>query len=255
MRLLFIISILGFLYSCSAEESKLKQFVVANPEVTKTELPAIEKVTKSVPAVDDSTLKELNLVDVLTLNENIFVDLKYSGTDNFLKVKLYDRLEKAYLQQDVAERLAKCQEYLTSIDPNLHLLIYDAVRPVSVQWKMWKALDSIPPRERGKFVSNPVNKSVHNYGAAVDLTICNGQGVPLDMGAQFDEFKEIAFPSKEGYFLSQGLLTQQQIDNRVLLRKVMRKEGFRNLPTEWWHFNACSRLDASKKYQLIEQEP
>jgi D-alanyl-D-alanine dipeptidase len=120
---------------------------------------------------------------------------------------------------------------------------------------MWRTLDSIPSVERGKYVSNPINRSVHNYGAAVDLTICKSDGTPLDMGAEFDEFNEIAYPSKELQFLAKGLLSQKQIENRLLLRKVMRKEGFRNLPTEWWHFNACSRIDAAKKYKVIEQEP
>ena len=205
--------------------------------------------------VEDSILHKLNLVDVQMLNSAIRVDLKYTGTDNFMKMKLYERIDKAYLQKDVAHRLSRCQDFLSSIDTTLHLLVYDALRPVSVQWKMWRALDSIPPARRGFYVSNPRNKSVHNYGAAVDLTICDSNGTPLDMGAEFDDFNEIAYPSKESQFLASGQLTKQQVENRKLLRKVMRTEGFRNLPTEWWHFNACSRLDAAAKYTLIEIEP
>jgi D-alanyl-D-alanine dipeptidase len=203
---------------------------------------------------EDSVLLLNNLVDVHDLNQNIWVDLKYASTDNFMKIKLYERLNRAFLQKDVAERLVKCQEYLTSIDTGLHLLIYDAVRPVSTQWKMWRALDSIP-FERGKYVSNPINKSLHNYGAAIDLTICDSKGKALDMGAGFDEFGEIAYPTKESYFLSKGELTEQHIANRNLLRKVMRSQYFRNLQTEWWHFNACSRNDAKAKYQVLENEP
>lgn len=203
---------------------------------------------------EDSVLLLNNLVDVQSLNQNIWVDLKYASTDNFMKIKLYERLNRAFLQKDVAERLAKSQEMLSSIDTGLHLLIYDAVRPVSTQWKMWRALDSIP-LERGKYVSNPVNKSLHNFGAAIDLTICDSKGKALDMGAEFDEFNEIAYPSKEGYFLSTGELTEKQIANRNLLRKVMRSQQFRNLQTEWWHFNACSRNDARAKYQVLENEP
>ena len=203
----------------------------------------------------DSALLLSDLINVQTLNPSIFVDLKYSTTDNFMKMKLYERLKNAYLQKDVAERLSKCQDYLTSIDSSLHLLIYDAVRPVSIQSKMWRALDSIPSKERGKYVSNPANKSLHNFGAAIDLTICDANGKALDMGAQFDEFNEIAYPTREAHFLAKGELTQQQIDNRKLLRKVMKSQGFRNLPTEWWHFNACSRNDALTKYKILDKEP
>ena len=43
-------------------------------------------------------------------------------------------------------------------------------------------------------------------GAAVDITICTNDGVPLDMGAGFDEFAEIAYPSMEYHFLKTGAL-------------------------------------------------
>jgi D-alanyl-D-alanine dipeptidase len=167
---------------------------------------------------------------------------------------LYTRIKTAYLQQDVAERLVACQTYLSTLDTGLHLLIYDAVRPVSVQRKMWKALDSIPPKERVKFVSNPRNRSVHNYGAAVDLTICKSDGTPLDMGAGYDDIRKIAYPSLEGTFVASGQLSKEHIENRNLLRKVMKKGQFSQLSTEWWHFNACTRKVASKKYLLLEKE-
>lgn len=194
---------------------------------------------------------ENGLVNILAINPNIRVDLKYATTDNFMKMKLYDTLTNAYLQKAVAERLGKCQEFLSSIDQNLFLLVYDAVRPISVQQKMWDALDSIPISERGKFVSNPANGSIHNYGAAVDLTICDSRGVPLDMGAGYDDIRKIAYPSLESQFLKTGELSSQQLENRKLLRKVMSSQGFRNIPSEWWHFNAFSRATAKVKYQPL----
>jgi D-alanyl-D-alanine dipeptidase len=130
-------------------------------------------------------------------------------------------------------------------------LVYDGVRPLSVQKAMWEALDSIPPKQRSKFVSNPANGSVHNYGAAVDLTICDINGKPLDMGAGYDDIREIAYPSKEQFFLSKGLLTEKHIKNRQILRKVMNYQHFKNIPSEWWHFNACSRNEAKKKYKIV----
>jgi D-alanyl-D-alanine dipeptidase len=196
-----------------------------------------------------------SLVDIRSVNPEIQVDLKYATTDNFMKMKLYERLQKAYLQKDVALRLSKCQELLSSLKPNYRLLVYDAVRPVSVQQKMWDALDSISPNERGKFVSNPQNRSLHNMGAAVDLTIINERGVPLDMGAGYHDIRKIAYPSLEEEFLAKGELTEQHIANRTLLRKVMKSQGFRPLETEWWHFNACSRPEGKAKYKVLMVEP
>jgi len=197
----------------------------------------------------------LFLSDVQMINKNIRVELKYATADNFMKIKLYERMTRAYLQKDVAIRLGKCQEYLTSLNSSLHLLVYDAVRPLSIQKKMWIALDTIPIRERVKFVSNPANKSIHNYGAAVDLTICNEEGQALDMGAGYDDMRQIAYPSLEVTFLSQGLLTKEHIANRNLLRKIMRSQRFTGIPTEWWHFNACTRDAAAKKYKVLLEEP
>ena len=196
-----------------------------------------------------------SLVDIRSINPEIQVDLKYATADNFMKKRLYERLRIAYLQKDIAERLSKSQDLLSSLKAGYRLLVYDAVRPVSVQQKMWDALDSIPPNERGKFVSNPQNRSLHNMGAAVDLTIIDGRGIPLDMGAGYDDIRKIAYPTLEQEFLAKGELTEKHIENRELLRKVMKSQGFRPLETEWWHFNACSRAQGKAKYKVLMEEP
>ena len=242
-----LISILFLLTNCSEFTSN------------KIEKNTIKPIPKSIKKHDSKSIvlkkyHEFNLIDVRTLNKNIRVDLKYASIDNFMRIKLYDKLTKAFLQKDVAERLAKCQAYLTSLNPNYHLLIYDAVRPVSVQWKMWKALDTVPISERVKFVSNPANGSIHNYGAAVDLTICDKRGIPLDMGAGYDDIRQIAYPRNEAQFLASGELTQEHVNNRNLLREVMSSQAFNNIQTEWWHFNACNRNIAKEKYQVLERE-
>jgi D-alanyl-D-alanine dipeptidase len=230
------------------ERSKLFASEIKN-EATKPK--NMEDTTKSI----SSKMKEFGLYDVSALDSTIWYDLKYHGADNFMKKQLYHSIDKPYLQKDVAMRLVKCSRLLRSRDSSLHLLIYDAVRPVEVQWGMWNGLDSIPVSKRVKFVSNPKNKSVHNYGAAVDITICRSDRKPLDMGAGYDDIREIAYPMKEQYFLSIGELTEEHIRNRRLLRTILSSEGFSNIQTEWWHFNACTRQTAIKKYKALEKEP
>jgi D-alanyl-D-alanine dipeptidase len=34
----------------------------------------------------------------------------------------------------------------------------------------------------------------------------------------------------------------------------MQAQGFRQLPTEWWHYNACSREEAKSKYKVFYTE-
>jgi len=244
------------LLSCYCEQDAERiEGPTAQRQSSKSSKSSIGSEVMESPQVKDSVLLLHNLIDVHALNKRIFVDLKYAGTENFLGRRMYDHIKKAYLQKDVADRLSKCQDYLTAIDTGLHLLIFDAVRPVSVQQKMWQALDTIPQAERRNYVSEPAYRSLHNYGAAVDLTICDSKGIPFDMGASFDEFKEIAYPSMEATFLANGQLTKAQIDNRKLLRRVMYSQYFQSIPTEWWHFNACSRKVAKRKYKCLENEP
>jgi D-alanyl-D-alanine dipeptidase len=196
----------------------------------------------------------IGLVDIQKVNSRILVDIKYASIDNFMKRRLYDTLACIYLQRDVAIRLSKCQDLLDSLKPGYRLLVYDGVRPVQVQREMWNALDTLPKLERGKYVSNPALGSLHNFGAAVDLTITDSYGNALDMGANYDDFRDVAFPKYETRFLKSGELTEQQVNNRKLLRRIMRSQWFYNIPTEWWHFNAMNRVKASHKYQLLISE-
>ncbi len=203
----------------------------------------------------DSIFATMNIVSIQSVDSSILVDAKYATTDNFMHQKLYEHIQTVYLQQEVALRLAKAQRYLKMIHPQWSLLVYDGTRPVDVQQRMWDALDSIPVSERVKFVSNPKNHSVHNYGAAIDLTIVDEHQQPLDMGAGYDDIRKIAYPSLEAQFLASGELTQAQVNNRILLRKVMKSQGFINIPSEWWHFNAFRRDEVKQRYQVVLTEP
>ncbi len=241
---------IGSLLSCSTEmeqNSEHPQSSIESNDINNLINNSDESALDSL----GNRLSEMGLVDVQQINPNIRVDLKYSSTDNLMNTNVYGNLKRAYLREEIAQKLSRAQNYLTEIDSNLFLLVYDAARPQWVQWKMWNLLDSIPVSKRVKFVSNPKNGSVHNYGAAVDLTICNAKGEPLDMGAGFDDPSDIAYPSKESYFLNQGFLNEAQIKNRLLLRRVMKQAGFVNLETEWWHFNGLSRNAAKSKYEII----
>lgn len=246
---LFIIYLLG---SCSNNSKKTFKKNERNIKDSISELQIQDQEISQLKSGDSLLSKSSNLVDIQTLDSTIRIDLKYATSDNFVGKVLYENVSKVFLQKDVAEKLVQANEYLKMLNPNYRLLVYDGVRPVSIQQIMWDALDSIPINERVKFVSNPSNGSIHNYGAAVDLTICDLKGVSLDMGADYDDIRQIAYPRLESYFLTKGELTEQHIENRKLLRKVMSKAGFYNIETEWWHFNSCTREEAKKKYEIVK---
>lgn len=210
----------------------------------------VEGFRSAVSSIE-SKMIELGLVDVQTLDPSIRVELKYSTTDNFLGMDVYEGMQRAYLQPDVAHMLVRAQQYLKTLDPALSLVVYDAARPRHIQQKMWDAVDA-PFEEKIKFLANPRNGSLHNFGAAVDVSIVNESGEALDMGTPFDYMGELAYPRLEDQMLEKGLLSRYQLANRQLLRRVMRYGGFWGIQTEWWHFNACTRAEARERYSIIE---
>jgi D-alanyl-D-alanine dipeptidase len=200
----------------------------------------------------DTYLRNEGLVNIQDVDSTILVELKYSTTDNFMETDVYGCLENCYLQPDVADRLVLCQNKLQELDSNLTLLLYDGLRPRLVQQFMWDLLD-MPINEKTKFVSNPAKGSLHNFAAAVDITLYDKTTQQaLDMGTPYDYIGVLAWPTKEPSLLKDSILTQQQVDNRILLRKVMKEGKFFNIQTEWWHFNACYRDKAKELYHIIE---
>ena len=200
----------------------------------------------------DSVLINFGLTNIKVSIPDILVELKYSDTSNFMNKDVYGCLENCYLQPSVVHMLKKAQEYLRSKDSSLTLLVYDGVRPRQIQQIMWDIVD-LPIEEKTKFVSNPKNGSLHNYGAAVDITVARIEdGQPLDMGAPYDHIGILAWPIKEKELLEEGRLLQCHIDNRKKLRRAMSRGGFFNIQSEWWHFNAMNRQQASEQFEIVE---
>ncbi|GAB3729344.1 M15 family metallopeptidase [Spirosoma lituiforme] len=200
----------------------------------------------------EAIMAKQGLVDVQKVDPTILVELKYSTTDNFVGKDVYGDLTRAYMQPMAAKKLAEASKYLQAHHPTLRLLVYDAARPRTAQWKLWNALPDLPENERQKYVADPRKGSIHNYGCAVDLTVANQDGKPLDMGTKYDFFGELAYPSRETELLKSGKLTQQQIDNRQILRTAMRQGGFSPIEFEWWHFNALSREKAKMVFRIVD---
>jgi D-alanyl-D-alanine dipeptidase len=199
----------------------------------------------------ETRLKKSGLVNLSALDKTIIVDLKYSTEDNFVGVDVYGSLADCYLQPEVADMLVTAQKELQHIKPGYHLLLFDCARPLSVQRILWDTLQK-PEELKHLYVADPNEGSIHNYGSAVDLTIADAYGMPLDMGTEYDHFSELAYPSKEEEQLANGALTKEQVENRHLLREVMAHAGFSPIDTEWWHFNAYSRNRAAELFEMIE---
>ena len=213
-------------------------FMAAAPPAHSTELSESIRFLSSSPQFVD-----------ITHWPALVIDLKYATKDNFVGENLYGPFRKAYLHREAAAKLKRAIHNLKVLAPGFRFVIFDALRPRSVQWLLWNKVAGTPEQ---KYVANPQRGSVHNYGFALDLSLLDPAGREVDMGTPFDNFTRLAQPRYERHFLKTGLLSKTQHRNRRLLKRVMHAAGFRQISNEWWHFNALPIRILRKNYRIVE---
>ena len=172
--------------------------------------------------VSNAQEKPAPLVKLDTLKDGFAYDIRYAGKNNFLKKAFYD-CAACYLRPEVAQALREANHYFCEL--GYKILLYDCYRPVSAQKKMWAAFPN------PQYVANPYTSgSVHNRGAAVDISLIKLDGSAVNMGTDHDFFGAEAH-------IDYKKLPKEVRENRKLLQKGMRLFGFKTIRTEWWHFN------------------
>lgn len=196
-------------------------------------------------------LEQIGLLNVAKEIPGIEVYMVYSTPYNFMGRVLYDNLDEAYLVPEAMEKLRRANELLRKKRLDLHLVVYDAARPRSIQEQMWKVVENT---ELQDYVANP-NKSgggAHNYGIAVDVTLVDCTGHPIPMGSEYDYFGDRSRVDMEAKLIEEGEISHRELMNRQLLREIMTEAGWLVEPSEWWHFNAMPLSEASQKLTVIK---
>ena len=213
-------------------------------------LTAVTVLYAQSPISTAAAMEQQGMVNVQLLDSTIHVSLMYSRPDNFTGTVLYTDLRDAYLHPKAASALLKAQKRLRELRPDLTIIVFDAARPMSIQQKMW---DKVKGTSKYFYVSNPANGGgMHNYGLAVDVSLCTLSGDTLPMGTRIDHMSPLSHITDEPSLVSNGLISPEALANRLLLRSVMTFAGFKPLGTEWWHFNLVSRAVARKYYKVIK---
>ena len=206
-----------------------------------------------------------NFVDIKDVAPDIQVDIRYFTPHNFVGEKINGyNAAKCILTREAAGALALVQKDLNSF--SLELKIYDCYRPQTavnhfVKWAT--EIDNTKTKKefyptidkRNLFKDGYIDsKSGHSRGSTVDLTIIPmpprqqqnyvpGQTLhecylpagkrfgdnSVDMGTGFDCFHELSHTGNTDVGLQQRI-------NRLLLKALMEKRGFRNFEKEWWHY-------------------
>jgi D-alanyl-D-alanine dipeptidase len=150
------------------------------------------------------------------------------------------------LRRDVARRLAMAAAELPD-QVRLHLV--EGYRPPEVQAALYEAhrrrlfedLTGIDVAESHRLASRfvaPPSVAAHPSGAAVDVTLVDARGRPLDMGTAIDASPE---DSDGACYLHAPGISLRARANRQLLAASLHSAGFVNYPTEWWHWSHGDR--------------
>ena len=169
------------------------------------------------------------------------MEIRYYSTYNFIGERI-DGYEQpiALLTKEAAKALREVSDDL--VQKGYRLKIYDAYRPQMavdhfVRWA--KDVDDVrmkeyfyPELEKDQLFPQGYiyERSGHTRGSTVDLTLFDmSAGKEVDMGGTFDYFGERSHPDYRD-------ITEEQYNNRMILREAMMAHGFDPLPEEWWHF-------------------
>ncbi|MDH4263836.1 MAG: M15 family metallopeptidase [Spirochaetia bacterium] len=179
----------------------------------------------------------------------VTLDLRYGTTNNFMCKNIYQDFNRAFLHKVAAQKFLKAIENLKKVKPFWKFLLFDCLRPARAHQQLWDFVAGTPQES---YVANPDRGSLHSFGFAVDLTLVDENNNMVDMGTDFDSFEDLAQPKYELKMLEMKLLTEKQINNRLILRKIMESAGFYQLSFEWWHYDADEGNNVRTNYQLIK---
>lgn len=195
----------------------------------------------------------MNYRKEVTLNPSGFVllsdyvpqivqEIRYFSTYNFIGDRI-DGYEEpcAILTVEAARALKLVSSEM--IVQGYRLKVFDAYRPACAvkQFMLWGIEDQdirmkpyfYPELEKQELFAKGyiAKQSSHSRGSAIDLTLLDMRtGKELDMGSPFDLFSSASHPDYMG-------ISEEQYENRMLLQKVMVRNGFKPIDCEWWHFS------------------
>lgn len=176
----------------------------------------------SITLFQEVALGQQSMINVSEFPTEFEYEIRYATTENFMHEKLYD-CAVCLLQPNVAQALVNANDYFCEL--GFRIKIYDCYRPSEVQKRMWQKLPN------PTYIANPYEGgSIHNRGAAVDITLVTLEGCDVEMGSDYDYF------GKEAH-IDHFQFTPEVLQNRKLFWEGMKRFGFQPVRTEWWHFS------------------
>jgi D-alanyl-D-alanine dipeptidase len=202
------------------------------------------------------------------VDPTIVQDIRYAGSHNFVgrPVKGYLAAE-CILSASAANALKEVQRMLAG--KKLSLIVWDCYRPKRavddfLQWSRDSARSEMkaefyPRTDKRKLfaLGYLAVRSAHSRGSTVDLGVVPAgfsspppdpsQPLRACMAPKGERFEDGTIDLGTGYDCLDGLGTtsnaavgRMALDNRQMLKSVMKGAGFRSYFREWWHFELAN---------------
>jgi len=173
------------------------------------------------------------LVKIIDYIPSIQIDLRYAAADNFTNHVIYEFTD-GYLRYGTILKLQKVQAEL--MDLGYSLVVWDAFRPVSAQFRLWEIMPN------SNYVANPnTGYSTHSRGNTVDVSMVALNGEFCEMPTEFDDFSAKADRNYSD-------IPEQAVYHASLLERIMEKHGFEGYAKEWWHYSDTMVYDVEKSF-------
>ena len=188
------------------------------------------------------------------------LEIRYYCTYNFVGERIDGYLQPtALLTKEAAQALKAVSDDVMS--QGYRLKIYDAYRPQEAVDHFVRWAENVNDVKMKSYFYPDLDKSVlfeqeyimaksgHTRGSTVDLTLFDmNTEKEVDMGGTFDWFGPESHPDfcgnpETGKYTGDNSksptgrsITEEQFNNRMILRQAMLRHGFKPLDSEWWHF-------------------
>ncbi|MEO1076450.1 MAG: M15 family metallopeptidase [Bacteroidota bacterium] len=192
-------------------------------------------------AQGDAPRDDAPLVPLAEVAPSVVQDVRYATAENFVGTRI-DGYEapSCWLTRPAAEALAAAQAEAEAF--GLTLVVFDCYRPQRAvdHFVRWAAVPADTLMKARYYPAVPKDslfaygyiaaRSGHSRGSTVDLTLADAAtGQPLPMGTRYDFFDALAHTENSN-------VGTEARRNRLLLRALLDRHGFRNYTREWWHF-------------------
>ena len=203
------------------------------------------KTNENVKLIEQEEIKlsddSSDFVLISDVVSDAILEIRYYSTYNFVGERI-DGYEEpiALMTKEAANKLKEVSDEV--IKKGYRLKIYDAYRPQKAVSHFVRWAKDLNDTKMKKYFYPDLEKDVlfpqgyiaehsgHSRGSTVDLTLFDmNLEKEVDMGGTFDHFGVESHPDYKG-------ITDEQYNNRMILREAMLNHGFKPLDEEWWHF-------------------